>query len=380
MKYFILFISLLSFSSFAQTRYDVTITVDSVERHFIVVRPSGAVPPGGYPVVFMLHGSSGDGEKFYNISGWKEKGEIEKIVTVFPSSLEWCIIDSGKQKRTTKWVNGDLQSVACPGQTLKDDVKFFRMMVDTIKSTLPIDASRIYVSGFSNGGVMAAKLAVEASDIFAAIACAAGQLNERDSGTAKRMIPIVLSIGTMDDRFYTAMGLPEIPFNDSVLYYLGNNLSRFLNVFGLSQDYTKDSTALTLRYRFNTLAATASWEFNFVLFNDLTHEYPNGQNYPLSAPNLLWEFFQQYTLPLAVSSDKELSGSVTLWPNPARRFVTIEADDARRFTLRSLLGGIVFETDAYSQKRVELPRLQAGIYFAEVETARGVLRTKLIVE
>jgi hypothetical protein len=26
------------------------------------------------PVVFMLHGTSGGGEKFYNISGWKEVG------------------------------------------------------------------------------------------------------------------------------------------------------------------------------------------------------------------------------------------------------------------------------------------------------------------
>ena len=27
------------------------------------------------PVAFMFHGTGGDGEKFYNISGWKEKAD-----------------------------------------------------------------------------------------------------------------------------------------------------------------------------------------------------------------------------------------------------------------------------------------------------------------
>src|SRR5688572_17261916 len=225
--------------TFAQTRINVTMEVDSVEREFIVALPSGAVPPNGYPVVFMLHGTSGDGEKFYNISGWKEIGEIEKILTVFPSSLSYCVTeDSVNPHMTTKWNNGDLQTVACPGQTFKDDVKFFRMMVDTIGKTVNIDESRIYVSGFSNGGVMAAKLAVEASDILAAAAAAAGPLNQKDSGEAKRMIPIVFSFGTADDRFYTPFGLPELPFNDTTLFLFRSTLNRFLTVFGLNQTYT----------------------------------------------------------------------------------------------------------------------------------------------
>jgi polyhydroxybutyrate depolymerase len=355
-------------------------TVDSVERQFIVVKPSGQAPPEGYPVVFMLHGSSGDGEKFYNISGWKEKGEEEKIITVFPSSLEWCIIDSGKQKRTTKWVNGDLMMVACPGQNLKDDVKFFRMMVDTITKIFNVNERKVYLSGFSNGGVMAMKLAVEASDIFAAIAASAGTLVELDSGMAKRMIPLVFTVGTMDDRYYTAMGLPELPFNDSTLFRFGATFNRILNIFGLSQTFTKDSTALTLHYRFNTLAATAAWEFDFVLFNDLTHEYPNGTNYPLTAANLFWQFFQQFSLPAEVKADEVSLDNVVLWPNPAQRFVTIEAEDATHFVLRSLLGEPIVEVSAYPDKRIDLPNLSAGMYFAEITTSHGIVHRKLLIE
>ena len=78
----IILIILLPLSIFAQ-RFDVKFNFDGVEREFIVVKPTGAVPAGGYPVVFMFHGSSGDGEQFYNTSKWKERGEIEKFITVF---------------------------------------------------------------------------------------------------------------------------------------------------------------------------------------------------------------------------------------------------------------------------------------------------------
>src|SRR5690242_16342732 len=132
---------LLSNVALAQTRINVTLKVDAVEREFIVVRPSGSIRPYCYPVVFMLHVTSVDGEKFYNISGWKEKGEEEKILTVFPSSLRYCVTeDSVDPYMTTKWNNGDLQTLACPGQTFKDDVKFLRMIVDTISKVVAVDA------------------------------------------------------------------------------------------------------------------------------------------------------------------------------------------------------------------------------------------------
>ncbi|MFZ1255451.1 MAG: hypothetical protein WAR77_03820, partial [Saprospiraceae bacterium] len=73
----------------SQQRYDIQFMLDGHVRECIIVKPSTAPPVGGYPVVFMLHGTSGDGEKFYNISGWKELGQAENFITVFPSSLSW---------------------------------------------------------------------------------------------------------------------------------------------------------------------------------------------------------------------------------------------------------------------------------------------------
>ena len=158
--YCLLLLALCFTESYAQIRHDITMNVEGVDREFIVARPSGAVPAAGYPVVFMFHGTSGDGERFYLHSGWKEKGEEEKFISVFPSSLEYCVIDSGRQKRTTKWNNGDLQTVACPGQEFKDDVLFVRRIIDTLRETFRIDTTRLYAAGFSNGALFSRKLAI----------------------------------------------------------------------------------------------------------------------------------------------------------------------------------------------------------------------------
>ena len=150
------------------------LTVDGIVRTYIVYAPSGVASTQRLPVVFMLHGTSGDGLKFLQISEWREKCEAVKCIAVFPSSLEYCIIDEGVQKRTTKWHTSDLDRVACSGQTLADDVKFFRAMNTAVATIYSVEPKKIYVSGFSNGAGMASLLWAAASDLLAGVASSAG--------------------------------------------------------------------------------------------------------------------------------------------------------------------------------------------------------------
>lgn len=80
-----------------------TIVTDGKTREYYVHVPTAYNPKMPVPVVFMPHGSGGNGEKFYNISGWKEIGEAENILTVFPSSLQYpCVLDDGKKSAMRK--------------------------------------------------------------------------------------------------------------------------------------------------------------------------------------------------------------------------------------------------------------------------------------
>lgn len=375
---FLVILALSATTALSQQRVNVTMNVDSVDRYFIVVRPSGTMPAAGYPLVFMFHGTSGDGEKFYNISGWKEKAQQETFIAVFPSSLEYCIEEDGSRHRTTKWNNGDLQSVACPGQNIRDDVFFVRRMIDTIAAMVQIDRSRIYASGFSNGGVFTSKLAVEMSDVFAALTASAGPLDELDSATAARNIPFMFTIGLNDDRLLTAAGVTSIPFNDTAFRYMRSIIVRYLGAFRMGSTFESTSTPMTITQTYTTLLASGAQPyFSATFVKDLDHQYPNGSNHPLVAANIFWEFYRRSALSSIVPERGTSTRVVTIAPNPARGRVRVGGSGGERIALHSVLGVMVFEGVVGDDGIVTLPGIASGSYFVSVGTKAPVM---LVVE
>jgi polyhydroxybutyrate depolymerase len=77
-----------------------TMQVDGDTREYYVHVPAKYNANTPTPVVFMLHGTSGDGERFYIISGWKEVGEAENILTVYPSSWRCAIAEQNLEKNS----------------------------------------------------------------------------------------------------------------------------------------------------------------------------------------------------------------------------------------------------------------------------------------
>lgn len=280
----------------AQKRIDHTLNVDGKDREFIVFQPAGIKVSSPVPVVFMMHGTSGDGEKFYNISGWKEKAAKEKFYAVFPSSLTYCITEDGVKSTTTKWNHFELDSIACPGQKLYDDVKFFREMLKFLQTKYPIDPKRVYVSGFSNGGQFTFRLAVEASDLIAAVA-PFGSIFSEKGHTPLSMIPIYNGFGNLDDRFFGFNGGQPLPMGAPLMDLPGikRNVGVVCNTFGLTYNNTLKETANSAFWTFNTPTKGNSNVYYVHEFKDMTHEYPNGDNYPIAATELLWPFFSKYS-------------------------------------------------------------------------------------
>jgi polyhydroxybutyrate depolymerase len=303
------------------------LTVDGLPRETIVYVPAQARATTP-PVVFMLHGTSGDGERFYSNSGWKEKADAEGMIVVFPSALTHCFWedenfdgdfdDAGERKVTTKWSGGNIgdelplctaEEIAAlsPAQQalvdhpLADDVAFFRAMLDLLDAEYAVDADRVYVTGFSNGGQMSSRLAVEASDRIAAAAAAAGALAVDTIAAHPR--PFVFSFGNVDDRFTARVGVSPIPMGEDMLStypMLGGIALKYLAAFQLDDVYAYQATSIggraVSRFTASTSLIGADNVFEYVVIEGLAHQYPNGSNHPVSAPNLLWTFFSAHSL------------------------------------------------------------------------------------
>lgn len=135
-------------------RSDATITVDGRARTYHVYRPAGGLPAAGAPLVVMLHGGFGSGSEAERYYGWDAQADRDGFVVAYPDGLNHA------------WNVGG-GCCGKPAQQGVDDVAFVVAMVAAIEQGLPIDPRRVYVTGISNGGMLAYRLACDTS-LFAA--------------------------------------------------------------------------------------------------------------------------------------------------------------------------------------------------------------------
>jgi polyhydroxybutyrate depolymerase len=291
-----------------------TVKLDGHPRRFLVYVPAAAPPAGERrPVVFMFHGSGGDGEKFLRMSGWREQADATGLIAVFPTGLRYRVLESGRLE--TKWndfnlagqINtSELPPGSDPGSSVPaDDVSFVDTMVADLRAQLPIDGHRVYASGFSNGAGFAARLSVDRADKIAAVAYSGGGLPEAQTPPT-RPVPTFITAGTLDDRIIEKVDptLPELPLdpvgiltNPGLSGFFGNYHSTFGLDAGLYGAIAAPH-ATTLRW-----PATGSGPngavLKFAMLDDLTHQFPNGTNNPngFAAAPEYWEFLRNYRAP-----------------------------------------------------------------------------------
>ncbi len=136
-----------------------TIESGGAGRAFHLYRPQGLTD--AVPLVVMLHGGFGTGAQAERSYHWDAEADSGHFLVAYPDGL-------GRA-----WNAG-----TCCGQPQRDDVDdvgFITAMVDAIGQQIPIDRARVYVTGMSNGAMMALRLGCQ-SDTFAAIAPVAGTL------------------------------------------------------------------------------------------------------------------------------------------------------------------------------------------------------------
>lgn len=374
--------------AYAQQRIDATMTVAGEKREFIVFKPSGTVPMGGYPLVFMLHGTNQDGNLFYNYSKWKEIAEREKFIVVFPTALVYCTTEG----IVTKWSHGNTASVLCPGDTMRSDIPFFYKMIDTIAATIPINLKKIYATGFSSGGTMVPKLSIDMPGVFAAVGCGSGNLDDRDSFPMNPKVPTWAIRGTHDHGFLDQLGRP-CPFNDSALLYNAVRLKNHLGSMGLTNQYLKDSTEYAIHYNFTkTLPGEAPAFFRWSIYFGLEHEYFNGSNYLSQLPNppieaeLFWDFFKNVSI-LNSNHDTYKIGDLRCYPNPATQHMQIEFPSApvessgilRIFDVR---GKKILEKEILEQKIITLDKslFGLGVYLVQWQSKNHVYTQKILFQ
>jgi polyhydroxybutyrate depolymerase len=290
------------------------VEVDGHPRRFVVYVPSTRPVTGPRaPVVFMFHGSSGTGEQFLRISGWREQADATGLIAVFPTGLRYRVLDSGRL--STKWNDYSLASQVDLGERPRgypanapwpaNDVGFADAMMADLGAQLPIDRHRVYASGFSNGAGFTARLAVERSTVLAAAAFSGGALPAAQAPA--RPIPMYLTVGTLDDRVLAQTGPPpltRLPLDPLALLaepVIQSTLGAHLATLGLdARDFGVIGRPRSTSLRWPATGTGRDGALlRFAVLDGLHHNYPNGRNNPagFAAAPEFWEFFRTHRLP-----------------------------------------------------------------------------------
>jgi polyhydroxybutyrate depolymerase len=168
-------------SAFVEGTSVHTLSVGGHDRTYRLHKPTGL--PASAPLVVMLHGGFGTDAQAERSYGWDELADSSKFVVAYPDGLNRA------------WnVNGG----GCCGRPAKqgiDDVGFITAAVADIKRNVSIDASRVYATGMSNGGMMSYTLACDTS-IFAAIGPVSG--TQLDPCRSPHPLSVMTIHGTKD--------------------------------------------------------------------------------------------------------------------------------------------------------------------------------------
>ena len=139
-------------------------TIHLGDRSYIVHIPPNASGP--LPVVINFHGGGSNAEQQEKFSGMDAVADREHFIVVYPNG-------TGRAGFLV-WNAGTCCGRA-PMQRI-DDVAFTRAVIADLAKRTPIDRTRVYATGMSNGSMMTYRIAAEAPDLIAAAAPVAGSM------------------------------------------------------------------------------------------------------------------------------------------------------------------------------------------------------------
>ncbi|WP_151981239.1 alpha/beta hydrolase family esterase [Acinetobacter guerrae] len=159
--------------------------VDGMQRSYQLYIPSSA-RQSARPVVIALHGGGGNANQM--LKRWQAIAQQQNFILVAPQGI-------GANSKMGTW-----NAYGCCGQAMQkqvNDIQFIQAVLKDASQHALLDSHRIYVVGFSNGGMLTHQLAIHMGRQLAAVAIVSGALFG-DEATAKDAVPILIIHGEKD--------------------------------------------------------------------------------------------------------------------------------------------------------------------------------------
>jgi polyhydroxybutyrate depolymerase len=275
----------------------LSISVAGRRRTVLVFVPTAYTGTAQLPLVINLHGDSGTALEQAALSGMDTEADEEDFLVAYPQALV-------AQGSGYEWnIPGvPLQGSAKALQDPPNDLAFLSQLPTILESRFCVDTARVYLTGFSAGAQLAAQLACNDSNIFAAVAPVSG-LRWPSSCPAIRPVPVISFHGTAD-RIDPYDGHGKSDWT----YSVPQAAKDWASQDGCRKAVTLVPAAGARLTEYLQCQAKVSVELYSIVGEG--HEWPGGPALPssvtsrlgpqsnaLNADGLIWAFFEAHKLP-----------------------------------------------------------------------------------
>jgi polyhydroxybutyrate depolymerase len=272
------------------------IIVDNISRKFVTYIPSITNTTDKLPVIISLHGRFGDGKSMLRFADFRSLAERDKFIIVCPDGINRSWNAGGPTPAERKGIN---------------DIKFIDELITYIIKTYNGDASRVYVTGMSNGGFLSTRLACELSNRIAAIAAVGASMIKNMGYRPEKPIPVMYIQGTKDplvpyDGVMKRIASREVFYSHEDILKLWADADHCdkTPVITNMPDNTGDGTSIIKEEYSNP--ATGIKVIGYTITNG-GHTWPGGTQYlpknmigavshNMNACQVIWDFFKGYRL------------------------------------------------------------------------------------
>ena len=269
------------------------LVVDGIERSYLLYNPIFSNAKD-LPLMIVLHGGLGNARYVEKVTGMNEVAKTGKFIVAYPNGIGGRFRFM-KNRRT--WNAGD-----CCGNAVRnnvDDVSFIEKLIDDIDSRFSIDTRRVYVTGMSNGAMMAYRLAREIPDKIAAIIPVAGALTVDNFDSAKD-VPVLHIHGEQDPNVPISGGIGPM----SVAGVSFRPLRDTVKLITRSRHcLTPEEKILNGKIRVTSYRCKKGAPVEILIIKGGRHVWPGGRgrnnrspdDQYLSASKQAWEFAKQFS-------------------------------------------------------------------------------------
>ncbi|MES2555788.1 MAG: T9SS type A sorting domain-containing protein [Bacteroidota bacterium] len=328
-------------------------------------------------MVITLHGLGDNMTNFSGI-GMNVIADTANIIVVVPQAFTDPFAG-------TAWNAGVGYMGYFPNSTI-DDVDFINTMIDSVEANYAINPNRVYACGFSMGGFMTNRLAMELNERITAFASVSGTFGfGLPSYVPDNNVSIVHFHGTVDGTVPFAGNASGISADSLVNFWVSNDQCDITPQHIVIPDSQSDGYTVD-HYIYSNGQENSEVEFFKVTGADHVWLGPSND---ISYTPEIWKFFNKHQVLLTAGiKEANETGLFTVYPNPASDQLNIVCTDANQqalVSLTDLTGKMIVSTpiqftDGHASLSLSGLNTTAGIYLLKVKTGNQESIQRVIIE